>query len=161
MPNPTTPQDTPALTPTDDPGPVELAALDAIVAAHEPETFLWIIFRRPDGSSAVRYAWTAGGTHLGDHIDQLALTAALDAADHITIGSAHAEHSNRGRIDITAHALRPILADVTAGVRATDDLRESFHRMLTDAAREAGRPQTVDLPPWFGVGPALVTRNSR
>ena len=63
------------LTPTDDPTSVEKAVADSITADFEPETFLWIVFHRPDVGARIWYAWTAGGHPLGDRIDRAALAA--------------------------------------------------------------------------------------
>ncbi|WP_241990552.1 hypothetical protein [Streptomyces sp. AC1-42T] len=69
------------LTPTGNPTPVEQAVAEGIAAGFDPEMFLWINFRRPDGGVRVWYAWTAGGEPLGDRVDQLATAGGLDAAD--------------------------------------------------------------------------------
>ncbi|MFE4329684.1 hypothetical protein ACFRQM_09530 [Streptomyces sp. NPDC056831] len=146
----------PALTPTDDPRPVELAALDGIVAAHDPETFLWIVFHRPDGGARIRYAWTTGGPALGDRIDNLAMAVGLDCADWLEIGDRHCQHSSRGRIDIQAYPLRPVLADVTGGIRAPEDRRDGVQRIIRCAAETTGQTPRPGVPRWLGVGPTLI-----
>lgn len=150
-----------ALTPHDDPTPVEQAAVDGIVGDFPPETFLWIVFHRPDGGARVWYAWTAGGHPLGDDIDRRALAAPLDAADWLYFMGRHVERRTRGRIQIDAHPLRPILADLQAGVRAPDDERAKVRRMVEVAADLTGQ----ECPPprpirWVGVGPDLLARKA-
>lgn len=148
------------LTPHDDPTPVEQAAVNGIAGGFPPETFLWIVFYRPDGGARVWYSWTAGGAPLGNAIDRHALAQPLDAADWFHILDRHLERSTRGRIKIDAYPLRPILADLQAGVRAPDEDRAKLLRVLdlsadmTGQARPAGRPLR-----WVGVGPDLL--NSR
>ncbi|MEU0087221.1 hypothetical protein [Streptomyces sp. NPDC006274] len=144
-----------AIEPSTDRAPVELALVRSITDAAAPETFLWITFHKPCGGAAVRYAWTAGGTALGDHIDALALAAGLDAADWMHITSEHAQHSTRGRIEIQAHLLRPILADVQAQLRCPDQRREGLERVLAKAA-ELTETTAYRMPRWVGVGPALL-----
>ncbi|MFG2404209.1 hypothetical protein ACGFR8_07695 [Streptomyces brevispora] len=151
----------PVLTPTGDPGPVELAVLDSIAAGHDPETFLWIVIHRPDGGAGIRYAWTAGGTTLGDRVDDHAMTAGLDFADWLEITDRNSQHSTRGRINIQACALRPILADVTNGYRAPEDRREGLRRVIRCAAETTGQTPHPGFPRWFGVGPALLNRPTR
>ncbi|MFC8463375.1 hypothetical protein [Streptomyces sp. NPDC057250] len=148
----------PALTPTDDRRPVELALVSSIAADYPPETFLWIVFHRPDGGATVRYAWTTGGPALGDRIDRLALASALDYADWLDITDRNARHSTRGRIAIQACALRPVLADVTHGHRAPDDRRAALRRFIDCAGEATGQTPRPGLPRWHGVGPALLNR---
>ncbi|MGW5695563.1 hypothetical protein ACWEWX_32900 [Streptomyces asiaticus] len=146
------------LVPTGDAKPVEKAAVDGIVDGFDPETFLWIVFHRPDGGARVWYAWTTGGTTLGDHIDRLALAAGLDFADWLHIGDRHCQHSDRGRIAIQAYALRPILSDVQTGVRGPDDRRDGLRRVIACAAAETGQTPRPGVPRWLGVGPTLLNR---
>ncbi|MFF5045621.1 hypothetical protein [[Kitasatospora] papulosa] len=147
----------PALTPTGDPFPVELAVIDSIASGHEPETLLRVVFYRPDGGASIRYAWTAGGPELGDRIDRLALAAGLDFADWLDLTEAHCDVTTRGRIEIQAYALRPILADVTSGCRAPDERREGLQRILRCAAETTGQTPRPGFPRWYGVGPTLLT----
>lgn len=156
----TTPVPPVILTPSSDSGPVEQALVESLLAGAEPETFLWIEFHRPDGGVRLRYAWTAGGAPLGDRIDDVAMGSGYDAADWLTITAAHRADSTRGRIVVQAHRLRPILADVQAGVRGTAAKREEVGRVLTVAAEYAGRPLQGPpvLPRWLGVGPVLLNR---
>lgn len=148
----------PALIPTGDRRPVELAIADSIAASHEPETFLWIAFHRPDGGATLRYAWTAGGPALGDRIDRLALAAGLDVADWLDITDRHSHQSTRGRIDIQACALRPALADVTSGHRAPEERRDGIRRIIRCAAETTGQTPRPGIPRWIGVGPTLLNR---
>jgi hypothetical protein len=150
------------LTPTDDRRPVEAALTRSIADGHPPETFLWINIHRPDGGVNVRYAWTDGGTDLGDRIDLLALAAPLDAADWLEITGRHVQASHRGRIEILAHPLRPILADVQAGVRAPEDRRAGVQRLLDKAAELCRQPHLhgTAIPRWLGVGPDLTGRRT-
>lgn len=147
----------PALTPTDYYAPVELAAVKSIISVTEPETWLAITFPRPDGGSRVRWAWTAGGAQLGNRIDILALTAGLDAADNFHIIDLHQRETWRGHIRIHAYPLRPILADVQAGVRAPDERRALLRRYVEINAARSGHTPPTDLPRWLGVGPDLLT----
>ncbi|MEU7240351.1 hypothetical protein [Streptomyces sparsogenes] len=151
-----TPPSPTLLLPTGDPTPVEKAAVDGIVDGFEPETFLWIVFHRPDGGARVWYAWTDGGTALGNHIDGLALAGGLDFADWLHIGDRRSKHSARGRIAIQAYALRPILADVQAGVRGPEDRRDGLLRFIACAAAETGQTPRPGVPRWLGVGPTLL-----
>lgn len=148
----------PLLVPTGDATPVEKAAVDGIVDGFEPETFLWIVFKRPDGGARIWYAWTDGGTVLGDRIDGLALAAGLDCADWLHIGDRHCEHSTRGRIAIQAYTLRPILADVQSGVHGPEDRREGLRRVIECAAAETGQTPRPGVPRWLGVGPTLLNQ---
>jgi hypothetical protein len=150
--------DAPTLTPTGDRGPVELAVVEGILTDHEPETFLAVVFHRPDGGRRVRYAWTAGGADLGDHIDATALALGLDAADNFHITDLHVRTTSRGRITVHAHPLRPILADVEAGVRSPEERRAKLREVIVVAARETGQtPQRTSVP-WLGVGPRLINQ---
>ncbi|GFH36592.1 hypothetical protein [Streptomyces pacificus] len=155
----TTADDPTTLAPTTDRAPVELAIVSSIASTEPPETFLWITFHKPCGGATIRYEWTHGGTALGDHIDALAMAIGLDAADWMHITSEHAQTTTRGRIEIQAHPLRPILADVQAHVRCPDDRREGLHRILDKAAETTGTAPTR-IPRWVGVGPALLGRNA-
>ncbi|MGY0065122.1 hypothetical protein ACWY4P_54040 (plasmid) [Streptomyces sp. LZ34] len=148
----------PLLVPTGDARPVEKAAVDGIVDGFEPETFLWIVFHRPDGGARVWYAWTDGGATLGNRVDQLALAAGLDCADWLHIGDRNCQRSTRGRIAIEAYALRPILADVLTGVRAPGDRRDKVLRFIACAAEETGQTPRPGVPRWLGVGPTLLNR---
>jgi len=146
------------LMPTDDPRPVEKAAVDGIVDGFEPETFLWIVFHRPDGGARIWYAWTAGGTDLGDRVDRMALATGLDSADWLHIGDRHCQHSTRGRIAIQAYALRPILADVQNGVRSPEERLEQLRRVVRKAAEMTGQTPHTLTPRWLGVGPTLLNQ---
>ncbi|MFI6883799.1 hypothetical protein [Streptosporangium canum] len=135
------------------------AVVDGIADGFEPETFLWLTFRRPDGGASIRYAWTGGGQPLGDHIDRLAVAAGCDAADWLHIAERHQQTTARGRVEIWAYALRPMLADVQSGARGPQERRESLARVLATAAEIMGqRPRTL-IPRWLGFGPALLQRN--
>lgn len=148
------------LTPTDDPEPVLQALIQSIASGHPPETWLWINIYKPCGGVSVRYAWTAGGPELGDRIDLLALATPLDCADWIYITTEHAETTTRGRIQTLAHPLRPILADVQAGVRCPDERRNNLHRAIACAAAETGQTPLPGMPRWAGVGPTLLARRT-
>lgn len=150
----------PLLIPTDNPTPVEKAAVDGILDNFAPETFLWIVFHRPDGGARIWYAWTEGGQPLGEQVDQHALAAGLDAADWLHIGDRHCEHSTRGRIDIQAYALRPVLADIRSGVRGPDDRRDGIRRFIACAAAETGQAPRPGVPRWLGMGPTLLARRT-
>ncbi|WP_046500753.1 hypothetical protein [Streptomyces odonnellii] len=139
---------------------IELAAVASIAADAEPETWLQINFHKPCGGVTIRYAWTNGGADLGDRIDLLALAAPLDAADWIHITSEHVQTSHRGRIEIQAHPLRPILADVQAGVRCPTDRNEFLLRVIDLAATETGQTPRPGMPRWIGVGPTLLARRT-
>lgn len=147
------------LTPTLDPGPVELAAAESIASTFEPETFICITFHRRDGGARLRYVWTEGGAELGNRIDREALAAGLDAADNLHITDLHVQTSHRGRIRIDAHPLRPILADVLARVCCPEDRRAALHRFLECAAHHNGQA-TPPMPRWMGVGPSLLARRT-
>ncbi|MEJ8654733.1 hypothetical protein WKI65_43545 [Streptomyces sp. MS1.AVA.3] len=150
------------LPPTDDPTPVEKAVADGITADFEPETFLWITFHRPAGGVRIWYAWTMGGAPLGDRVDGLAMGMRLDSADWFHITDRHRRVSARGRVQIQAHALRPILGDVQAGLRGREVEREKLRRMICMAAELRGEPVPADPGPprWLGVGPTLLHRAS-
>ncbi|MEU5978522.1 hypothetical protein [Streptomyces sp. NPDC047315] len=149
------------LAPSGDPSPVEQAVADSIAGDHPPETFLYLVFHRPDGGARVWYAWTAGGHPLGDDIDRRALAAPLDAADWLHYLARHVQRSTRGRVQIDAHPLRPLLADLQAGVRAPDHERGTVRRMIELAADLTGQPRPAERPVrWVGVGPDLLTRKA-
>jgi hypothetical protein len=147
------------LIPTGDPKPVEKAVVDSILDDFEPETFLWIVFHRPDGGAHVWYAWTVGGHPLGDKIDQAALAAGYDTADWLHITNRHRTDHHRGRVEIQAHLLRPIEADVRNGHRDSGTTRDGVRRILATAAEMAGQYRSADapVPRWMGVGPTLLT----
>ncbi|MER7971034.1 hypothetical protein ABTX35_18905 [Streptomyces sp. NPDC096080] len=140
--------------------PVELAVVDSIAAGHEPETFLWIVFPRPDGGATVRYAWIGDGAALGDRIDHLALATGLDCADWLHITDLHCQQTARGRIAISAYALRPVLADVQRGTRCPEGRRDGIRRIITCAAETTGQTPRPGVPRWLGVGPALLNRRT-
>lgn len=146
------------LTPTGNPTPVEQAVADGIADGFDPETFLWINFHRPDGGVRIWYAWTAGGQPLGDRIDQLATTAGLDAADWLHISDRHQQASTRGRVEIQAYPLRPVLADVQTGVRSPEERREGVRRILRKAQEITGQEPRTLTPRWLGFGPILTAR---
>lgn len=152
------PADTVPLVPTNDRAPVEHAVVDDIASTAEPETFLWITFHRPDGGATIRYAWTAGGETLGNHIDQLALAAGLDGADWLHITDRNCQHSTRGRITIDAYLLRPVLADVQNRVRCPEPRRDGIRRVIASAIDATGSPAQPVVPRWPGVGPSLLAR---
>jgi len=148
------------LTPTDDRAPVELAVVDGIAADHEPDTFLWIVFHRPDGGATIRYAWTGNGTLLGDRIDQLAVAKGLDAADWLHIGDRNNTRTIRGRIVIDAFRLHGVLADVRDGARCLEDRRDGLRRIIAYAAEITGHTPRPGVPRWLGVGPSLLARRT-
>ncbi|WP_405676860.1 hypothetical protein OG292_19665 [Streptomyces sp. NBC_01511] len=150
----------PTLAPSTDRTAVEQALVASITSGHPPETFLWINIHRPDGGVNIRYAWTDGGTDLGDRIDLLALAAPFDAADWLEITARHAQTSHRGRIETQAHPLRPILADVQADVRAPEERRAALHRALDLGAELTGQQRPVRIPRWLGVGPTLLAHRT-
>lgn len=150
----------PLLIPTGDPTPVEKAAVDGILDGFEPESFLWIVFHRPDGGARVWYAWTEGGQPLGNQVDARALAAGLDGVDWLHIGDRHCQHTSRGRIAVQAYALRPVLADVQAGVRGPDDRRDGLLRVIACAAARTGQTPRPGVPRWLGMGPALLGRKT-
>lgn len=150
---------TPAV-PTD-PTPVELAVIDGIVGGYDPETFLWIVFRRPDGGARIWYAWTAGGEPLGDQVDREALAAGYDCADWLHIGRRHVTQQSRGRVTIDAYPLRLVQGDVRCGLRAPEVERDKVRLMLGAAATgnfDGFAPPVSNLVRWMGVGPALVRK---
>jgi hypothetical protein len=149
------------LAPTSDPTPVEKAAADGIASGCAPETFLCIVFHRPDGGARIWYAWTTGGQPLGDRIDQLALAAGLDATDWLHIGDRHCTHSTRGRIEIQAYPLRPVLADVQGGIRGPQERRERLRRVIACAADMTGQTPRTTTPGWLGFGPTLLAGGAR
>ncbi|MFI8085903.1 hypothetical protein ACIF6L_34575 [Kitasatospora sp. NPDC086009] len=143
-----------------DPRPAEQTFADGLADDLEPETFLWIRIRQPDGGSHVHYRWTAGGRELGDHIDQAALAAELDSSDTLYIANRHLTEHEHGEVLIQAHPLRPIQADVVAGVRAPEGERAKLRRIIQLAAEHSGRYDIAAnprVPRWFGVGPKLLT----
>ncbi|PWI16048.1 hypothetical protein DI272_19145 [Streptomyces sp. Act143] len=146
--------------PSRDPKPVELAAVSEIMDDCEPETYLGLVFYRPDGGCRLWHAWTDGGDVLGDQIDGLALAAGLDAGDWLHIGDRHSTVRDRGRIRIQVHPLRPILADVQAGQRCTEERRAGLYRLLDCAAERTGQTPPAVLPRWIGFGPALLNRKA-
>ena len=149
-----------AFQPTDDPEPVVKAVVQGIAADFEPEAFLWINFRRPDGGIRIRYAWTTGGEPLGDHIDALAQAVGLDAADWLHIADRHQQTATRGRIEIWAYPLRPVLGDVTSGVRGPEERREGLRRLLHRASEVTAQNPHTYTPRWLGFGPVLTARRS-
>lgn len=155
-----TPERLTPLTPTGDARPVELALVDSITGEFDPEMWIAVTFPLPDGGIRVRWTWTAGGAELGNRIDRLALDARLDAADNFHICDLHAQESSRGHIRIHAHPLRPMLADVQAGVRAPESRRALLQRFIDFAAAEHGQTPRPGLPRWMGVGPDLLNRKT-
>lgn len=148
------------LTPSNDPTPVEKAVIDGILDDFPPETFLTFVFHRADGGARLWHAWTDGGTALGDRVDQLATAAGMDAADDMAIGARHVEQSTRGRVEINAYPLRPILADVE-GEHGSDPVhRDKLRRALDWYAEQKGWPVLDDgyHAPWIGYGPKLRNR---
>jgi len=140
--------------------PIERAVVDDIAAEHDPETFLWIVFRRPDGGARVWYNWTSGGDRLGDHIDVLATARGMDAADWFAITRRHLSEHTHGRIRIHAHPLRPILADVQTGRGDDGTVRDELGRVAAVHAAYAGypTPPVPLVPRWVGTGPILLNR---
>ncbi|MFD8335578.1 hypothetical protein ACFV42_23405 [Streptomyces solisilvae] len=143
---------------TGDPTPVEKAVVDGIAGDHEPETFLWIDFHRPDGGVRIWYAWTTGGQPLGDRIDHLAMNRGLDAADWLHIANRHEQVSSRGRVRIKAYALRPVFADVQSGIHASEEQRKRLERLVRMAAETTGQTPRTLTSPWFGFGPGRTGR---
>jgi hypothetical protein len=147
------------LTPTGDATPVEHAVTEGIIHNFAPETFLWIIFRRPDGGSRVWYGWTQGGAPLGNQIDKDAVAAGMDGADWLHIIAAHCEEHTRGRVQINAHALRPILSAVRTGQGAPEAKRAQLRQMVNlygKTKQWAPLPAEGPVSRWAGVGPALL-----
>ncbi|MER7707267.1 hypothetical protein ABTX81_30740 [Kitasatospora sp. NPDC097605] len=144
-----------------DPRPAEQAFVDDLPLLLEPELFLWISVRQPDGGARVYYRWTEGGEELGNCIDQAALAAGLDCADNFHIANRHLTDSQNGQVRIQTHRLRPIQADVTAGVRAPESERAGIRRLIHYVALEKGQEEIARnpvVPRWLGVGPALLSR---
>lgn len=148
------------LTLADDPTPVERATVDDILSHYQPETFLWVVFHRSDGSARDWYAWTAGGQPVGDYVDRCALGSGLDAADWLHIVDRHCLHSTRGRIAIQAYPLPPILADVVGGIRGPERWRTAL-RQLGGSMATGRQVPSAAVPRWLGVGPALLTGGTR
>ena len=145
------------LAPTGDPTPMERAVINSIAGEYGPETFLWINFRRPDGTH-IRYAWTAAGRPLGDRIDALAMAAGLDAADWFHIADLHQRIHIRGQVETWAYALRPVLADVKAGVRAPEEQRENLLQALDKAVEGTEQQSRTWNVRWLGFGTVLTQR---
>ncbi|MFJ9777222.1 hypothetical protein ACIRVF_39325 [Kitasatospora sp. NPDC101157] len=144
-----------------DPGPAEQAFADDLADEYGPETFLWISVRQPDGGAHVHYRWTDGGRELGDRIDHQAIAAGLNTADWSDITSRHLIERRVGATLIHAHPLRPILADVTAGLRAPAEVQATFRRMIQLGAEHSGQYALAAdpvVPRWMGVGPRLLSR---
>lgn len=148
------------LTPSNDHTPVAHAIVQSITADHAPETYLWIVFHRPDGGANLWHAWTEGGEPLGDQVDRAALAAGMDAADWLHVGDLNCTRTTRGRITIDAFALRPVLADVESGIRCNSERRAGLQRVLDCAAHTTGHPTRPGIPRWPGMGPALVNRRT-
>lgn len=153
-------EEAPVLTPNDDRRPAERAVAASIGAMHDPETFLHLLFPQPGGGLRIVYAWTAGGRELGDRIDRDALARGLDCADHAHITDQHQRRTWRGHIRIDAYPLRPLLADVLAGVRADDERRAGIRRVIECAASRLGQTPRPGVPRWLGVGPTLLNRKT-
>ncbi|MEU8839981.1 hypothetical protein AB0D97_12740 [Streptomyces roseus] len=149
------------LTPSTDTTPVEKAAVSGIADGFDPETFLWINFRRPNGGIRIWYAWTAGGTNLGDKIDGIALNLSLDGADWLHYADRNAVHSTRGAIEIQAYPLRPILADIHNGEGAPAERRAAITRFVDLYAAEVGVTPQPGRSTWLGYGPQRVTGGPR
>jgi hypothetical protein len=137
------------LAPTGDAAPVERAVVLDAAVDHPPQTLLSVTVQVP-GGARVWKAWTTGGLLLGDRIDQYALAAGRDGADWLHLTTRHEQFSTRGRVEIRAYPLRPVHADLTAGVQAPGLIREALRRAVALAGRP---PETV--APWLGFGPAL------
>ncbi|WP_369179083.1 hypothetical protein [Streptomyces mutabilis] len=105
-----------------------------------------VVFYRPDGGARVWYSWTAGGAPLGNTIDRHALAQRLDAADWLPILDRHLERSTRGRIEIDASPLRPILAHLQTGLRAPDEERVKLRGMVEMAADLTGQTRPAEHP---------------
>jgi hypothetical protein len=151
-----------ALTPTGDPRPVEKAVIDGIVDTFEPETHLWVVFHLPNGGARVYYAWTLGGDRLGDKIDREATARGFDLADWLFIPGRYRTEHVRGKVTTQAYPLRPILADVANGRRASEEDRVRTMRIFDASADLKGepRPQVGDfIGPWGGVGPAVLGKS--
>lgn len=142
------------LTPANDPTPVEKAVAQSIIDDFDPETFLMFVFYQPDGGCRLWYGWTVGGHQLGDDVDRRALAAGMDCADWLEISERHVQTSLRGRIQITAHPLRPALADVQTGVRGGADQRANLWKIVNGYYGQPDSPADLNLP-WLGFGPAI------
>ncbi|MFJ2780196.1 hypothetical protein [Kitasatospora sp. NPDC087315] len=145
-----------------DPRPAEQAFVDGLADGFEPETFLWISIRQPDGGARVFYRWTVGGRELGDRIDQAALAAGLDCADNFHIANQHLTDTQNGPVRIQAHPLRPIQADVATGVRAPEAERDGLRQIIYLVATDKGQHDIAAnpvVPRWLGVGPRLLATN--
>ncbi|WP_405008331.1 hypothetical protein OHV13_33285 [Kitasatospora purpeofusca] len=129
-----------------DPRPAERAFVDGLADDFEPETFLWISLRQPDGGARVFYRWTAGGPELGDRIDRAALAAGLDCSDNFHIANRHLTDIHRGPVRIQAHPLRPIQGDVINGVRAPESERAGIRRLIHYMALESGQDEIARTP---------------
>lgn len=149
------------LTPSTNTTPVEKAAVSGIADGFDPETFLWINFHRPCGGIRIWYAWTAGGTSLGDRLDDIALGLSLDGADWLHYADRHAAISHRGAIEIQAYPLRPILADIHNGEGAPDERRAALARFVNAYAAETGTRPKPGRSTWLGYGPRRVNGGHR
>ncbi|MEU1853965.1 hypothetical protein ABZ499_33080 [Streptomyces sp. NPDC019990] len=147
--------------PSGDMTPVELAVVGSIMDGFEPETYLGVVFYRPDGGCRMWHAWTDGADVLGDQVDGHALALGLDAADWLHIGDRHSTVSNRGRVRVEAYPLRPVLADVGNGVRSPEERRTGLRRVIDCAAAQTGQIPRPGLPGWPGFGPTLLHRKAR
>ncbi|MFJ1662192.1 hypothetical protein [Streptomyces anthocyanicus] len=150
----------PAPAPAGGRGPVEQAVVAGALAAAGPETLVRTDVPQPDGSVRLYAAWTDRGGPLADRIDRLALARGLDAWSWIEILTHHQHTTHRGRIEVRAHPLRQILADVERGHRGNEEHRVNFARLLACDAEQAGRTPlpAPGLPAWPGVGPRLWHR---
>lgn len=140
---------------------VELAVINSIMSSFEPEMYLGFAFHRLDGGVTMWHAWTDGGDTLGNQVDGRALVRRLDAADWLHIGDQHSTVSHRGRVQVEAYPLRPILADIEAGVRSPEDRRAGLRRVIECAAARTGQTPRPGLPQWPGFGPVLLHRKAR
>ncbi|MFD7618582.1 hypothetical protein [Streptomyces sp. NPDC059802] len=148
----------PVLAPIGNRGPVEQAVVEGALASAGPETLVRTDVPQPDGSVRLYAAWTDGGGPLADHIDRVALARGLDAWSWVEILTQSARTTHRGRIEVRAHPLRQVLADVERGHRGSEEYRAGFARMLADDAARGGRPPLSGIPAWPGVGPRLWHR---
>jgi hypothetical protein len=146
--------------PSTDLAPAQRAVVGETIGLFEPELFVIYQFPLPDGGARFWHAWTAGGAPLGDRADDAALARGLDLADYIDLTYPHIQETEHGRVGIVAHTLRPILAAILAGDRATRRTREAVACLLTNVT---GRTWTTadHLAGWFGVGPRQVERSWR
>lgn len=136
---------------------LEQAAAAGVLDLDEPETLVVADVPQADGGLFSCTAWTPGAARLGDHIDRLALAGRLDACSWIEILDRHSRTAHHGQTVIRTYRLRPVLADVEAGHRGSENLRANLARLLAaDAARD-GRPPlpAPGIPSWVGVGPRL------